>query len=60
MPSKQRGRKNDDDSDDEDDDTSQVPEGDPGKFGLAKSAVTLSGLLNAIDGVASQVRTPVR
>ena len=30
------------------------PEGDPGKFGLAKSTVTLSGLLNAIDGVSSQ------
>jgi hypothetical protein len=55
MPSRQRGRKTDDDSDDEADDSSQVPEGDPGKFGLAKSAVTLSGLLNAIDGVASQV-----
>lgn len=27
---------------------------DPGKFGLARSTVTLSGLLNVIDGVSSQ------
>lgn len=40
-----------DDDDEEDESTANV---DPGKYGLAKSTVTLSGLLNAIDGVSSQ------
>lgn len=38
-------------------DDDEGPAGDtshPGKYGLAKSTVTLSGLLNAIDGVLSQ------
>lgn len=40
----------DDDNDDQDDSGAT----DPGQFGFAKSTVTLSGLLNAIDGVSSQ------
>ena len=50
-------RKSGDDNDDDSDDDVDQPEGasvDPGKFGFAKSTVTLSGLLNAIDGVSSQ------
>lgn len=47
-----------DDSIDDDDEITPAPnapaEGDPGRFGHAKSTVTLSGLLNAIDGVSSQ------
>ncbi|WVW78709.1 hypothetical protein I302_100669 [Kwoniella bestiolae CBS 10118] len=44
------------DNDDEDDDDSfgTNDTADPGKYGLARSTVTLSGLLNAIDGVSSQ------
>lgn len=43
-------------SDEDDDPAMVVPkaEGDPGRYGLPPSSVTLSGLLNAIDGVASQ------
>lgn len=52
MPPRRAGSKDEDD----DEDSAQVDstEADPGKFGYAKSAVTLSGLLNAIDGVSSQ------
>lgn len=50
MPKKRRGDLADDDEEDGD----NTAEADPGKFGFAKSTVTLSGLLNAIDGVSSQ------
>jgi hypothetical protein len=55
MP-KRRNEKENDPSDDDDDDfnTNDTSDADPGKYGLAKSTVTLSGLLNAIDGVSSQ------
>ena len=57
MPARTRSRSNEDDDDDEDDNSNPpAAEGDPGQYGLAASKVTLSGLLNAIDGVASQVR----
>ena len=55
MPPRQPGPN--DNMNDDDESTpaaSAQPEGDPGKFGHAKSTVTLSGLLNAIDGVSSQ------
>lgn len=57
MPSRTRAKKSEEDDDSDDDDSSKptAAEGDPGKYGLAASSVTLSGLLNAIDGVASQV-----
>jgi hypothetical protein len=57
MPSRGRGKKTGehDDSDDEGSAEPAAAEGDPGKYGFAASSVTLSGLLNAIDGVASQV-----
>jgi hypothetical protein len=57
MPSRTRARKNEEDDDSDDDEPSKpaAAGGDPGKYGLAASSVTLSGLLNAIDGVASQV-----
>lgn len=57
MPSRTRAKKNEEDDDSDDDEPSKptAAEGDPGKYGLAASSVTLSGLLNAIDGVASQV-----
>ncbi|WWD00331.1 hypothetical protein V866_007243 [Kwoniella sp. B9012] len=52
-PRPKRGDSEDDDEDDPFDD--KVGGGaDPGKYGLARSTVTLSGLLNAIDGVSSQ------
>ncbi|WVF70017.1 hypothetical protein IAT40_004803 [Kwoniella sp. CBS 6097] len=52
-PRPRRSDSNNEDSDDED--VSGDKDGsDPGKYGLAKSTVTLSGLLNAIDGVSSQ------
>lgn len=56
MPARQR-TKRDDSSDSEDDDNANGAnaQADPGKYGLAVSTVTLSGLLNALDGVASQV-----
>jgi hypothetical protein len=60
MPGRTRGKKTDDADSDEEDNAPPAPEGDPGKFGLAASSVTLSGLLNAIDGVASQVRSLAR
>lgn len=40
--------------DDDDNEKTDKNDADPGKFGLARSTVTLSGLLNAIDGVSSQ------
>jgi hypothetical protein len=57
MPSRTRAKKSEEDDDSDDDESSKpaAAEGDPGKYGLAASSVTLSGLLNAIDGVASQV-----
>ena len=56
MPPRKRGGGKDEieDDDEEEDKPEEKPETDPGKFGLAKSTVTLSGLLNAIDGVSSQ------
>ncbi|WWC59213.1 uncharacterized protein I303_101763 [Kwoniella dejecticola CBS 10117] len=56
-PRPRRGRDSggaDADDDDEDDFAGTQDAADPGKFGLARSTVTLSGLLNAIDGVSSQ------
>ena len=57
MPTRTRAKKSeeDDDFDDEEPSKPGAAESDPGKYGLAASSVTLSGLLNAIDGVASQV-----
>lgn len=57
MPRRPRGKQDHIDDDDNDDDPSRRParEDDADRFGLAASSVTLSGLLNAIDGVASQV-----
>jgi len=57
MPTRTRAKKSEEDDDSDDDEASKpaAVEGDPGKYGLAASSVTLSGLLNAIDGVASQV-----
>lgn len=54
LPAQQRKVATDSD-DDETDEGKNESEGDPGRYGLTKSTVTLSGLLNAIDGVASQV-----
>lgn len=51
MPRRQKDGEDDEDEFDVIEDTSNA---DPGKYGLAKSTVTLSGLLNAIDGVSSQ------
>lgn len=59
MPRRPRGKQDDvDDDDNDNEDPSRRParEGDADRLGLAASSVTLSGLLNAIDGVASQVR----
>lgn len=56
MPPRRSGTKADSDDDEDDDDHVQADtsNSDPGKYGFAKSAVTMSGLLNAIDGVSSQ------
>lgn len=51
---KNRGQGDDDDDDEDNDSIGQNADGDPGRYGHAKSTVTLSGLLNAIDGVSSQ------
>lgn len=54
-PKSGKGKGDINDDDDEDiDAASQPADGDPGRYGHAKSTVTLSGLLNAIDGVSSQ------
>ncbi len=55
--SKTKGHAEEDDDDDDDDSTDgdkEEKDVDPGRYGHAKSTVTLSGLLNAIDGVSSQ------
>ncbi|WVQ97865.1 hypothetical protein IAU59_004981 [Kwoniella sp. CBS 9459] len=55
MPSRPRNSTaGDDESEDEESHVVDKDNADPGRYGLAKSTVTLSGLLNAIDGVSSQ------
>ena len=56
MPTRRKDDKDnkDEDDDDDDEDTATKETSDSGQSGLAKSTVTLSGLLNAIDGVSSQ------
>ncbi|OCF38649.1 hypothetical protein I317_07570 [Kwoniella heveanensis CBS 569] len=53
-PRPHKGNNEDEDSADEETHAADSDNADPGKYGLAKSTVTLSGLLNAIDGVSSQ------
>ncbi|OCF76691.1 hypothetical protein I204_02392 [Kwoniella mangroviensis CBS 8886] len=54
MPPRPKRGDSEDDGEDDSFDDKTVGGADPGKYGLARSTVTLSGLLNAIDGVSSQ------